>query len=220
MYKAAKFCPVLLFLALMAAPADGANVQGLSWGLKSGDRIDYSFVTRSNLSYTAYSVTDRIYVIVNSLPPLPDRATNIQQAMAYNASAYWLNGTPLAPEGIATGFPPTVFVAVGNWPLLTSLMSGPVIPEYQFIDDSTLWGFASNYTIATMYSDMSWTFLKSDGGTYHYSASLRDPTTDTEVYYAEFNRLTQGISTSVLVSVAIISAEIVVAVLLVRRYRH
>ena len=220
MDRAAKFCFLsFVLLALMTSQAAGANTQGLYWGLKVGDRLDYVFVAHSNITYSAASLNERVYIIVNGMPMLPDIVTMASEAMSYNTTAYWANGSLMAFGGM-TGPSLLMFVAIGNWPLLKNLMFVDLPPEYEMVDDSSLWGIRGGISLGNAQANMSFLFSKSDGGTYRYYVDVHDLATGDEILHNEFSRVTQGISTTVLVSVSIISGEIIVAALLIKRYRH
>jgi len=219
--RAAKFCLVsLLLLALMTSQADGANTQGFRWGLKIGDRLDYVFVAHSNYSYGVASVNERLCIVVNGMPPLPDVVTSVLEVISYNPTAYWANGSLITYGGAMMGIPFLIFVAVGNWPLLADLMFVGLSSDYEIVDDPSLWGIRGGYSMGSTLANTSMLFSKSDGAMYQYYVLVRDLVTDTEVFHNEVNRLVEGVSTPVLVSAAIISAEIVVAVLIIRRYHR
>ena len=219
--REAKFCLVsLLLLALITSQADGANTQGLYWGLNSGDRLDYTYQMHVNLTYTVASLNERLYIIVNGLPTLPHTVTFLQEAMCYNVSAYWANGSLVRLGGTNVGLPGMMFFAVGNWPLLTDIVSAAPYNGSEIIDDPSVWGIRSGYAIGSTQNNATWTFSKSDGATIEYSSLMLDLISDTEIIHVQLDRVVEGVSTTVLVSAAIISAEIIVAVLIIRRYRH
>ncbi len=218
--RAVKFCFVsFVVLAMMTSQVGATNTQGFYRGLKSGDRLDYVFVVHGSSSYGIPSLNERVYIIVNGMPPLPDIVTMASEVMSFNTTAYWANGSAMAVGGVI-GLSFLIFVAVGNWPLLSDLMFVGLPSEYEMVDDSSVWGIRGGSTMGTLQTNVSLLFSKSDGATFQYYVLMRDLATDAEVLHTGVNRLSVGVSTPVLLSAAIISAEIIVAVLIIRRYRH
>lgn len=221
MDRAAKFCLVsFVLLALMTSQAGGTNTQGFYWGLKSGDRLDYVLTTHSNTSSYVLWLNERIHMIVNDLPQLPDMATSALEVMSNNATAYWANGSVIAYNGMAIGISYLTVVAVGNWPLLADLLFADFSPLYEVVDDSSVWEIRGGDTMGSIQDNVSLLFSKSDGATYQNSVLTSDVTTDAETLHTEVNRLAVGVSTPVLLSAAIISAQITVTVLVIRRYHR
>ena len=213
----------LLLLALMISQADSANTQGLHWGLKRGDRLDFVYEMHTSFQDGVAAANEKIHIIVGDLPALPDVLRTFQQAVCMNATVFWANGSAISESGMMTGVRVQLMIAVGNWPLLTDLYSSIRDlwqPWDTIIDEPSVWGIRSDHVVGTTLINESWTVSKSDGATIEYSSLMLDLISDTEILHVQLDRVVEGVSTTVLVSAAIISAEIIVAVLIIRRYRH
>jgi len=129
---------VLLLVSITAMPnlVEGANSQGFEWAIEEGSRFDYTYdlsVTRTTTTAETTTRTstmyERCYVVVNSLPSIPDVVTTTAQVWfsSYDdVSIYWANGSDVYPRYIEWAAVP-----IGNWPLFTSMAQSQVEdPEY------------------------------------------------------------------------------------------
>ncbi len=147
--------PILLCPTAVAA----ANTQGLVWGISVGDRIDY-IVTSTMQAVTAASPTQSVsecYIVVTSLPELPDVVASVPLLQMANFNQSFSNGTRY--------YFPWTAVPIGNWTLLTELLqqSVPDSVNATIIDTMTEWGVESTQDYGSGTNTQVLRMSKSDG---------------------------------------------------------
>ncbi len=140
----------------------------LSWGVEEGDRSDYTYSS----TYTWEDKTENVYVIVDSLPDIPENVTSIMNITLYVGSSgqlilYHENGTYYEAFFWAylylKGYP------IGNWSLVESFMfpTSTNTSTPGLISTDTEWGYSrSYYTLGLASMDkifVSTRYSKTDG---------------------------------------------------------
>jgi hypothetical protein len=215
----------VLALVALTPVAYGANSQGLHYGVREGDRLDYAIVMRSRFPSVIVPTDDRLYVIVDSLGPIPDRVSIPEEFELAVLSFYWANGSEINSSSPYLQMR-IIVLPIGNWSLASSVLFGdPPPPNSTVIDNETLFGLRAALvnSFFGFSGNMSLAYLKSDGSLNRYWLTLYSITNGSELMYYDLSRLKEGtgqIAPLTLISIAAIPILVVAAVLLIWRYRH
>lgn len=157
---------------------------------------------------------------------MPTRVRAVQQLYTF-LQGYWKNGSAMNSTE-----PPswvTVF-AVGNWSLVTSMMSTYLGPSTRIVDGESEWSMEIDQfgPEVGMITNITISFLKSDGALYKWNQTIHDFFADKDVFYCDITRVTGGpqsgpglgLEIPTLIAVASIPIEIVVAAVLIKKYRR
>ncbi len=151
----------VLILPILLCPTavSAVNTQGLAWGLEVGDRIDYT-VTANVEGVTTTSPTQSVsecYVVVTSLPELPNIVISIPSLLPQNFNQSLANGTEY--NFLWTAVP------VGNWTLLTELVLQSIPRSFNvtMIDTQAEWGMESTQDYGSTIMFQTLRMSKSDG---------------------------------------------------------
>jgi hypothetical protein len=223
---------MMFVLALVALTplAHGANTQGLYWGLKNGDRLEYKTVTQNSLPYPYPLLNERFYVLVDSLPPIPDMVTEGHPLSYPNLTLYWENGSDVGLWGIGPSLVPSlaahlprVVFPIGNWSVITGLYYSSGLTN--LFENESVWvergGEVDPYT--NCMENVTATYLKSDGAIFQYLLTIRNTTTQEEVYHFEVIRFAEQTGLLVPLSVMVIGGTLILIVdiaLLIKMRRH
>jgi hypothetical protein len=133
---------VLVFLQTYISPVEALSDQGLEWGVQERVRYEYSLNTTDdrfdNLLVNCH------YILENDLPQVEDDVTHLREVLLVQTFSL-TNGTLIHPHN-----GDFMFVAVGNWSLLTELLPdsisfytgySPANGSYEVIDTNSTWGF-------------------------------------------------------------------------------
>ncbi len=174
-------------LSLTIPRVQAINSQGLEWGVESNTRIDYTMSVED--SENNVSFVKGLYIVVNTLPELPEKATNFSSLIINGGEYldyYWENNSHAEAEEDLSVLP------IGNWSLIQELIdpSLSVLGEgLQYIVTGTDWG----YTYSS--EDAQYTYLvtniwsKSDGALNKFSLDLRYIDNEELVFHEEIVRL-------------------------------
>jgi hypothetical protein len=247
---------MLGLMAIMPVPSVyAANPQGLEWGVKGGDRLYYDVICYSIWPSEPYvippraTVHERLCVIIKPLTALNKTVTDLQEIVLTNGyyvsnySVYYMNGSMVGFPLDGSFSPPILAFAVGNWPLVASLVYPASSSGFEAVDNATMWGLKwdVNVTFAMKTYDI---YLKSDGALYQHIYELHNLTTGEQVIKIVTNRVnnsettteTTGTSTlttntstlastafsnlSIEIALVSIPIEIAIVVLLITKYRR
>ena len=161
MYKDGKVILGMLLLPLLilsqATNVIAVNNQALDWGIEAGNRFNYDLeVTYHNATYSL-DIIDKMYVIIDDLPVIPDNVSHLYEIAFYDFTTYWNNGTNM--DNFWTNvmhFIPFYAIPTGNWSLISDLY-GEVDPPVAVEEDKSTfkatWGpgeFYNSTQIAMM----------------------------------------------------------------------
>jgi len=138
---------LILSIGLCTSLVYAANNQSLEWGVSANQRFDYNLYVEHNSESIGYIYESgsniRYYLVVESLPTIPDDIDHDDVPYAPQFDCYYLNGTEISFEFssvIAWDARP-----IGNWDLLIDFwLDTPVINETDIINTQDLVGY--NYT--------------------------------------------------------------------------
>lgn len=146
--KTVPLLTVLYMLILLTPIVAATSNQNLDWGVEIGDRFDFYF-RYEDYYYPNYSKEFDCYIIVESLPIIPDDISEVVHWTFFNASPdlglYFTNNTDMGPWAATL---PQVILPIGNWVLWSSLLE-----DYE---SSSTFHFESINTTETQ-STWTWT---------------------------------------------------------------
>ena len=192
---------VLLLIATVvpAVPVIAQTEQGLEWGFAYDDEFHFMM----HLNSTGFQITEEIYLICNeTLPSIPDAISNWTDLPHTGIEAYYANGTQLGIEIIAFVAMYNVYLPIGNWSLLSSLVrrTHDVENLTMAIIEPSFWGYRwedddwvltdggvtiySNYTI-----NVHVEYLKTDGFLANYTVDAYNTTTGADAGEIVLERL-------------------------------
>jgi hypothetical protein len=172
-----------------------ATSQGLSWGIATGDKFNYTFELHDDTTNMTEGMT---FEVGASIPPIPDQINVWSQIDYPEIDAQWLNGTTIGFWVFAIIPAGNFFLPIGNWTLMSSLVEERIDVFDLTLDatSATYWGYSfkmdginPNET-ALVHVD----FLKSDGGLAHYELEIVNSTTSETLVTASLIR--EGLPTT------------------------
>lgn len=120
--KTAFLLTVLCMFILLAPLAAVTSNQNLDWGVEIGDRFNFYF-RYEDYYEPIYSKEYDCYIVVESLPIIPDDINEVFSLQYFNESAdlgvFLANGTDMGPWSAHL---PQMILPVGNWILWSNLL--------------------------------------------------------------------------------------------------
>jgi hypothetical protein len=164
----------ILSMAILVPPVV-ANNQGLEWGVDIGDRFYFHYFMEGD-DYFMFPYIDELYFAdVDGLDTVPDDIQLMGELPNCYYSTYYLNGS-IASESL---FLLSLAMPIGNWTLLSEIISMGSPDDFTIIDTETEWGFEVEFTI-TYTIDYTIKYYKTDGVlslfALHYEAIEGDET--------------------------------------------
>ncbi|MEM4734734.1 MAG: hypothetical protein QXS20_03370 [Candidatus Thorarchaeota archaeon] len=163
----------LVFLAaafvvamFLMTPVMAATSQGLSWGIKSGDR--FSFRLTATGTESDEPIDEGMYFDVEAAPPaLPNVMTSYNDIPSVSLGAYFDNGTSIGflaflfiGIGLVGG---KLAVPVGNFTLLTKLLTNLITENLTVKETYYFWTASSHGLLFYNAVQVETSYLKSDG---------------------------------------------------------
>jgi len=211
----------------MPSLAEGANSQGFEWAIEAGSRFDYIYdlhgtetTTTAETTTKAHSIHERCYVVVNSLPAIPDVVTTTAQVWfsSYDdVSIYWANGSDAYPRYVEWAAVP-----IGNWPLFTSMAQSQIDDgdgyyTYELWDTLNTWILIQETEDEISASSWRWEISKSDGVMTRYQA--KHNVTNMWDSILEITRVGPIPEMAVYLAIGGVAVLLVVAVVVLKRRR-
>ncbi len=149
----------------MIMPVAAATSDGLEWGIKVGDRFDYSFKS------SMFAINEDMYMNITSMPAaaIPDPLTSwvgIPDLFA-GTGFWWANGTSMGSYSailillIAVGG--KIAVPIGNFTHIQSLAAALLTGE-TFVNEANVWGISwTTHPSSTVDFKITATYAKADG---------------------------------------------------------
>ena len=148
------------FLVSQISIVTAANNQGLAWGIEPNDRFDYAVEVIYHSDTLDLNIGDEMYVIVNSLPAIPDDVNHFVQLAVYNFTTYWSNGTTMDSLWYdVVHLIPFYVLPIGNWSLIEELTL-EATPTVQVTQDAS---YFSRTGAPTEHYNGTDVLMKSDG---------------------------------------------------------
>ena len=144
-------CALILGSVSSSAAVTGHN---LHWGFEIGDQFHYRYRGNTNLSDKDF------YVEVDSLPTIPSNVSSIYDIdfSSLNYSYYYEDGTEM------DFYMSWIAMPIGNWSLIQELLNATAhLPDIQWINTLSEWGFRSTETYTTLERTTTLKFSKGDG---------------------------------------------------------
>lgn len=153
---------------IVVVPVFGiVDCRSLEWGVLAGTRIDY---TRAGYSETG-SIAWDFYMIVTSVPTVPDYIINWTGLGTPELHFFWLNGTEMWPDYLyyysGPGYP---VLPIGNWTLMADFVNSEF--TVNVTDSYNYWGYSYTHRYGSYETRDHVDFLKRDGVLAHLNLEI------------------------------------------------
>ncbi len=163
---------------IMTTPVIAATSQGFEWGFKEDDQFNFTLTANSE----NVSVSEEFYLIVKTIPLIPNVMSAWNDIPFINFDGYWKNGTSMGMNVLYLLFVEKIAVPIGNYSLLSEFVND--ILDHESTDSSLYWGFTNEFNLPSGRAEISVDYLKEDGFLAHYFVSFYNGTTIVGEYSA------------------------------------
>ena len=218
--KAAPILAVLCIVTMLVPLVAATSNQNLDWGVEVGNRFDYHF-RYQDYDYPIYDKEFDFYIVVESLPTIPDDINEVHSPYYFNISIglewFFANGTDM---GLYSALLPHMIHPVGNWALWTTLLEEWESQSTHYIEDITISESFSTWTwtrdsqfddIDLLGEDGTATFRKSNGVLTYYRDTGFDAT-GSKYFEYEVTMLNAGLPLEDMIAVGGIAVILVVVI--------
>ncbi len=164
---------LVLSIGLCTSLVSAANNQNLEWGVSVNQRFDYNLHIEYNVESGSDDSNTPYFVVVDSLPDIPDNIAFEPDLPNPNFDLFYLNGSDGSGYFVSITF--WNVIPIGNWDMIIDLWLGiPIVKETDIVNTSELVGYNYTYSFENKTHVYTQLYSKSNGVLHTFEMSYRD----------------------------------------------